>query len=123
MSIIPQLQETVLHSDFDVRELLGRHWLKRAMKQWIQETPVRIRLSRQQAERLQRDWYYQHAIFEPLSEHLVLMTFGEEDQKTVLELLRWLGPGAELIEPVAWRAAMQIELVQMLAEYANTASE
>jgi predicted DNA-binding transcriptional regulator YafY len=93
------------------------------MKQWSQETPVRIRLSRQQAERLQRDWYYQHAIFEPLSHHHILMTLGEEDQQTVLELLRWLGPGAELLEPVAWRAAMQAELVQMLAEYATPASQ
>jgi predicted DNA-binding transcriptional regulator YafY len=122
LSIIPQ-QEVTTPPDFDVRELLGHHWLKAAMKQWAQETPVRIRLARRQVDRLQRDWYYQHAIFEQLSEHHVLMTFGEEDQQIVLELLRWLGPGAELIEPAAWRAAMRDELTQMLADYANDASQ
>jgi predicted DNA-binding transcriptional regulator YafY len=98
---------------------LDRNWLQAAMQQWAQEAPVSIRLSRQQAERLEKDWYYQHAIFEQLSEDRVLMTFGEEDQHIVLELLRWLGPGAELIEPVAWRAVMRAELVQMLANYAD----
>ena len=87
------------------------------MQQWAQEAPVRIRLSRRQAERLGKDWYYQHAIFEHLSDDCVLMTFGEEDQQTVLELLRWLGPGAELLEPVAWRAVMRAELTRMLANY------
>jgi predicted DNA-binding transcriptional regulator YafY len=107
------------HTDFDVRKLLGRSWLKAAMRQWVQEAPVRIRLSREQAERLEKDWYYQHAIFEHLAENRVLMTFGEEDQQIVLELLRWLGPGAELIEPIAWRSVMRVELVQMLADYAD----
>ncbi len=31
------------------------------------------------------------------------MTFGEQNPTIVLELLRWLGPGAELLEPHAWR--------------------
>jgi len=119
LDITPHTQEVVAHPDFDVRKLLDRNWLKAAMQQWLQEAPVRIRLSRQQAERLEKDWYYQHAIFEHLSDDCVLMTFGEEDQQTVLELLRWLGPGAELLEPVAWRAVTRAELTRMLASYAD----
>jgi len=60
-------------------------------------------VSRAQAERLQQDWYYRHAHFEPITEEQVVMTFGEQNPTIVLELLRWLGPGAELLEPHAWR--------------------
>lgn len=119
LDIAPRTQEVAAHRDFDVQNLLDRNWLKAAMQQWAQEAPVSIRLSRQQAERLEKDWYYQHAIFEYLSEDLVLMTFGEEDKQIVMELLRWLGPGAELLEPVAWRAVMRAELAQMLTNYAD----
>ena len=45
------------------------------------------------------------------------MTFGEQNPTVVLELLRWLGPGAELIEPHTWRERMRVELSQMLAYY------
>jgi hypothetical protein len=45
------------------------------------------------------------------------MTFGEQNPTVVLELLRWLGPGAELIEPNAWRERMREEIKQMLASY------
>jgi len=48
---------------------------------------------------LQQDWYYRHANFEHILKNEIVMTFGEDNQATVLELLRWLGPGAELIEP------------------------
>jgi predicted DNA-binding transcriptional regulator YafY len=119
LDITPHTQEVATYPDFDVRTLLDRTWLKAAMQQWAQEAPVSIRLTRQQAERLAKDWYYQHANFEHLSDECILMTFGEEDQQIVLELLRWLGPGAELIEPVAWRAVMRAELVQILANYAD----
>ena len=119
LHIAPHTQEVAAHPDFDVRKLLDRNWLKAAMQQWAQEAPVRIRLSQQQAERLEKDWYYQHALFEQLSDDGVVMTFGEEDQQVVLELLRWLGPGAELLEPVAWRAVMRAELTRMLANYAE----
>ena len=47
----------------------------------------------------------------------VAMTFGESNPAIVLELLRWLGPGAELIEPRAWREKIREELQQMLAYY------
>jgi predicted DNA-binding transcriptional regulator YafY len=105
---------------FDVRALLGRNWLRSAMQQWAREAPVTLRLSRQQAERLQQDWYYRQAQFEDIAESQVRMTFGESDRAIVLELLRWLGPGAELIEPRAWRQALRDELREMLAVYADS---
>lgn len=104
-------------ADFDVRDLLGRNWLKSAMARWQRLTPVKIRLTPVQAERLQQDWYYRHAHFEPADEQEIFMIFGEDNPATVLDLLRWLGPGAELVEPAAWRATLRAELKQMLARY------
>ncbi len=103
--------------EFDVRALLGRNWLESAMEDWRHRAPVKIRLSCAQAERLQQDWYYRHAHFEPITQDQVLMTFGEQNPTVVLELLRWLGPGAELLEPQAWRERMREELRQMLTYY------
>ena len=40
------------------------------------------------------------------------MTIGERD--LVLSLVRWLGPGAELLTPAAWRDALREELTAML---------
>ncbi|MFL5804491.1 MAG: helix-turn-helix transcriptional regulator, partial [Roseiflexaceae bacterium] len=102
---------------FDVGTLLGHRWLRAAMEGWREHAPVTIRLTRQQAERLRQDWYYRHAHFEDLPGDQVLMTFGEGDRAVVLDLLRWLGPGAELIAPVAWRSALRAELAQMLEMY------
>jgi len=104
-------------AEFDVRALLDRSWLQAAMEQWRQEAPVLIRLTRAQAERLKQDWYYRHARYEDLADDQVLMTFGQDDQEIVRELLRWLGPGAELLAPVEWRAALRDELAEMLAVY------
>lgn len=117
LQIAPGLPFASARADFDVRDLLGRSWLRVAMQEWSQRTPVKIRLSRAQAARLQRDWYYQHAQFEPISAEQVMMTFGEWNSEIVFELLRWLGPGAELIEPRAWRDQLRAELQQMLEYY------
>lgn len=105
---------------FDVRDLLGRAWLSRAMDEWRAEGAVTIRVTQRQAARLQGDWYYRHARFEPQPDDRVLMTFGEYNREIVLELLRWLGPGAELIEPRAWRATLKAELAEMLASCTDT---
>jgi len=102
---------------FDIQDLLGHSWLRSAMEGWQRIAPVVLRLTRAQAERLQRDWYYRHARFEESAGNQVTMTFGEENQATVFVLLRWLGPGAELIEPRAWREQMKEELRQMLSIY------
>jgi hypothetical protein len=45
------------------------------------------------------------------------MTFGENRPEIVFELLRWLGPGAELLEPEAWRAVFKAQLASMLSSY------
>lgn len=105
--------------DFDVRELLNRNWLASAMARWSRSAPVKIRLTIRQAERLQRDWYYRHAAFEAVADDRVTMTFGESDRQTVMELMRWLGPDAELIEPREWRKTLRAELSQMSARYAG----
>jgi predicted DNA-binding transcriptional regulator YafY len=106
-------------AEFDVRTLLDRNWLKSAMERWRQQTPVKISLSAAQAGRLQQDWYYRHARFEPIADNRFLMTFGEDNQALVLELLRWLGPEAELVEPAEWRAVIREELRRMLANYSD----
>jgi predicted DNA-binding transcriptional regulator YafY len=107
---------------FDVRGYLDRVWLRAAIAQWSRERPVRIVMTPQQAERLQLDWYYQHATFTPERDGRVLMTFGNSRQDIVIELLRWLGPGAELLEPGEWRDALADDLERMLAVYAPNAN-
>jgi predicted DNA-binding transcriptional regulator YafY len=102
---------------FDVRRLLDRAWLDAAMADWTRGARVAILLTPEQAERLRRDWYYGHAAFAPDGEGRCRMTFGECDRWVVLELLRWLGPGAELIEPVEWRASLRDELIAMASTY------
>ncbi len=110
---------TTTRHNFDVRELLGRNWLRSAMEGWRERYPVKIRLTHAQATRLQQDWYYRYAQFEPINETHAIMTFGEQDPAVVMELLRWLGPEAVLIEPAAWRASIREELQHMLAAYSS----
>jgi predicted DNA-binding transcriptional regulator YafY len=98
---------------FDVRTLLERRWLESAMKTWIDSSPVRIRMTAIQAQRLQGDWYYRHAQFETQAD-VTVMTYGENDAELAMNLVRWLGPGAELLEPEAWRERMRLDLQAML---------
>jgi predicted DNA-binding transcriptional regulator YafY len=100
-------------TDFDVRALLGRRWMQTAMAQWRKEAPVRLRVTPAQAEQLQQDWYYRHAAFTPEPEGTLLMAYGDDDRARVLALVRWLGPGAALLEPAAWREAAREELEAM----------
>lgn len=117
VAITPRAPMADGRAEFDVRELLGRAWLRPAMRDWAREAPVRIRLSREQARRLREDWYYRHADFVVQADGDVVLTFGEDDPAAVLALLRWLGPGAELLAPAAWRDALKAELTRMLATY------
>jgi hypothetical protein len=78
---------------------------------------VQIRLTAAQAERLQRDWYYGHARFDPRDDGGAVMTYGEVDPTLAYALVRWLGPGAELLSPAAWRADFAAELRAMLTPY------
>jgi predicted DNA-binding transcriptional regulator YafY len=105
---------------FDIQTLLGHNWLGSAMRVWRQEAPVKIQLTPDQARRLQQDWYYRHAHFETADDGQVIMTFGEDNQDLVLALLRWLGPGAILLEPEAWRQQVVEELLQLLAVYTQS---
>jgi hypothetical protein len=89
------------------------------MAEWRVNAPVVVRLASAQAGRLVGDWYYRNAAFVAEEDGRVLMTIGEADRRVVLELVRWLGPGAELLEPVAWRVALREELAVMLAEHAD----
>jgi predicted DNA-binding transcriptional regulator YafY len=98
---------------FDVRHHLDRRWLGAAMAQWARSSPVRIRMRRHQAERLRGDWYFRFAQFDATAEDEFVMTYGEDNRTMVLELVRWLGHGAELLEPEAWRAALRDELRAM----------
>jgi predicted DNA-binding transcriptional regulator YafY len=109
-------RRAALHEPFDVRELLGRRWLSDAMRQWTDQAPVRIRLAPAQAARLRADWYYRHAHYVETVDG-VMITFGQDQRDIVVELLRWLGPGAELLEPREWRSALRDDLLAMLAVY------
>lgn len=106
---------------FTINDLLGRTWLANAMQKWQSEAPVQIRISAHQAAILRQDWYYRYADYTEGPDGDWLMTFGEDNPHLVLDLLRWLGPGAELIAPQAWRTRLRDELLAMAALY--TASE
>ena len=105
---------------FTIRDYLGRAWLRDAMQEWAQRAPVRIRLTPAQAELLQRDWFYRHAEYVSEPAGAILMTYGEDNPAATLELVRWLGPGAELLEPQAWRVRLREELEGMQRMYEGT---
>jgi hypothetical protein len=109
---------SVAETGFDVRTMLGRQWLAAAMAQWRRSSPVKIRLTRRLAERLKGDWYFRFAEFVAVGQDAYVMTYGENARDIVLELVRWLGPGAELLEPVEWREALSDELRAMAERYA-----
>jgi len=102
---------------FDVRRHLGRRWLGDAMIAWAKSSPVRIRMTVEQAERLGRDWFFGFGQFARTGPDEMTMVYGEVDAAKALELVRWLGPGAELLEPAAWRARLAAEFRALSAVY------
>lgn len=110
-------KEATTTTPFAIQQMIGHRWLQAAMEQWQRTAPVVIRLTRMQAQRLQQDWYYRYASFSKDTHDMLTMTFGEDNQAIVMDLLRWLGPGAELLEPHAWRTHLRAELQQMLSLY------
>lgn len=102
---------------FDVRQHLGRVWLEGAMAVWARSATVRIRLTPDLAGRMAEDWYFGKAPMDWSDPLAPVMTHGDNDPALIFELLRWLGPGAELLEPVALRARFRDELLGMAARY------
>jgi hypothetical protein len=75
-------------------------------------------MPRAKAERLKKDWYFRFADYVPDGAEHVIMRYGEGDPALALELIRWLGPEAELLSPVEWRAQLRAELLAMAAKLA-----
>lgn len=100
-----------------VSSLLDRKWLGKAMERWRGGPRARIALTAGQAELLKKDWYYSHALFEELGDGRVAVTYGEDDPEATAALVRWLGPGAELLEPAEWRPLVAAGLREMLAAH------
>ncbi len=96
--------------DFDVRVHLGRRWLAQAMGSWSRSSPVRILMPKERAERLRRDWYFGYGQFSTAGRDQMEMLYGENEPARVFELVRWLGPGAQLLEPADWRPHLAREL-------------
>lgn len=115
-------QADTSRANFDISDLLGHAWLKAAMDAWRARAPVRLRITPEQAQRLRQDWYYRFAQYEAGEDGRVIMTFGERDAELVLALVRWLGPGAELLSPASWRDALRAQLESMLRQMEVTAS-
>ena len=106
-------------SDFDIRELLGRQWLERAMRTWDSETErCRIKISADAASRLRGDWYYRHATYLEGAEGDVVMSIPDVDPGTILPLVRWLGSEAEILAPVSLREMLKSELDAIRLAYA-----
>lgn len=98
-------------ADFDIRTLLGRQWLERAMRTWDSEKEgSRIRMSSDAASRLRRDWYYRHAAYFEGDDGHVVMSIPDTDPASVLPLVRWLGNEAEILEPKSLRERLKAEL-------------
>ncbi|WP_029057707.1 helix-turn-helix transcriptional regulator [Stappia stellulata] len=109
--------------DMTVQSQTGRTWLSRAMRRWEGEgVASEIRVSREQAAQLGRDWYYRHAFFEAEPCGGVRVRVPNVDPEVILPLVRWLGPGADLISPPDLRARLARELVEM-AQDAGSAGE
>lgn len=108
---------------FSIKTLLGGAWLSQAMRRWEQEEEIaKILITAQQAKKLSADWYYRHAVFTPAGDGKVLLSIPSTDRARILPLVRWLGPGAELLSPDGLRAEFAAELAALSALYGNGVS-
>lgn len=104
--------------EFTIQSLLGGNWLSQAMRRWEQEEQItKIRITAHQARKLSADWYYRHAVFSPLDGGDMLIAIPSADEARILPLVRWLGPGAELIAPDSLKQALARELAEMSGLY------
>lgn len=105
--------------DFDIRAMLGRQWLERAMRTWdIEKEGSRIRISANAASKLRRDWYYYHAAYFEGDDGQVVMSIPDTDPASILPLVRWLGTEAEILAPDGLRAMLRSELDAIRVAYA-----
>lgn len=103
--------------NFAIETLLGGAWLKQAMRRWEAESPIaRIRITEAQAAKLSADWYYRHAVFTADPAGGMMISIPDTASSRILALVRWLGPGAELLEP----EHMRQELAEELRSLAHT---
>ncbi|MEO9774248.1 WYL domain-containing protein [Roseibium sp.] len=104
--------------EFSIQSLLGGVWLSRAMRRWEQDEQIaKILITPRQAQKLGADWYYRHAVFTPAKDGRVLISIPSTARTRILPLVRWLGPGAELIGPEGLRAELARELAELAAVY------
>ncbi|WP_420335470.1 helix-turn-helix transcriptional regulator [Roseibium sp.] len=107
---------------FSIKTLLGGAWLSQAMRRWEQEEEIaKILITAQQAKKLSADWYYRHAVFTPAGDGKILLSIPSTDRARILPLVRWLGPGAELLSPDALRTEFAAELAALTALYGGGA--
>lgn len=108
--------------EFSVESLLGGAWLSRAMRRWAQEDGLaELRVTAEQARRLSQDWFYRHALFTPDGAGAVRVRLADTSAEQLYPLLRWLGPGAELIAPEALRSGLAAELTAMAVAHGGAA--
>ena len=77
----------------------------------------RIAVGADQARTLREDWYYRHAAFTPDGAGRIVISIPNTDPAVICPLVRWLGPGAELLAPTDLRARLADELAQMSATH------
>ncbi|WP_420412340.1 helix-turn-helix transcriptional regulator [Roseibium sp.] len=105
--------------EFSIQSLLGGTWLSEAMRRWEREEDIaKIRITAAQAKKLSADWYYRHAVFTSMADGDVLISIPSTNRARILPLVRWLGPGAELLEPAHLRQELAEELSSLTACYA-----
>ncbi|MCK7613680.1 helix-turn-helix transcriptional regulator [Roseibium sediminicola] len=105
--------------NFSIQSLLGGAWLSNAMRRWEQEEAIaEILITPAQAKKLGADWYYRHAVFTPAKDGRVLISIPSTERARILPLVRWLGPGAELVGPDNLREELAAELEELAALYA-----
>lgn len=103
---------------FSIKTMLGGAWLSQAMRRWEQEEEIaKILITAHQAKKLSADWYYRHAVFTPAGEGKILVSIPSTDRARILPLVRWLGPGAELLSPDGLRLELMNELASLSALY------
>ncbi len=104
--------------DFDIRTMLGRRWLERAMRTWDQTGDgTRISMSLHAASELRRDWYYRHATYAESRNGRMIVTIPNTDPAVVLPLVRWLGTDVEILAPESLRVRLCEELDAIRCAY------